>query len=90
MPLFCISSSLRLSIDLRVLPKNLVESDLNIDTGRMADYLPVDEWEQIGNNTLLYTDELLDSFDKKMENNACNTYAAKYQLINMKENYVQT
>lgn len=71
----------RLSIDFRFLAKDIIPSDLYLDTPRAENYLPMHSWNEIGTNFLAHTHNSLR--DPIIPDNTKNAYAAQLSLINL-------
>jgi hypothetical protein len=74
--------ALRLSIDFRFLSQEHVSSDVDIDTGRLANYVSFDEWCQLGEGRILVSDTRSDAPVSGGEMGAArNQYAASFRTI---------
>lgn len=56
----------RLSLEFRVLLKNLVDSDLYTQSGRLPDYLDYPDWLSLGTSRVLIQNEPLAEFNEKI------------------------
>lgn len=78
------SNKLRLSIDFRFIPYAKCPTDIEVDTERHKNYIPLGDWCEIGSNSLLYTDVTV--ADSHAENiGPRNAYAAEYNILELKK-----
>ncbi len=78
------AAGLRLSVDFRLLPKKLLDSDLKLKTPREADYLPRADWATCGESWLLHTNANASEFPfHETINKSSNMYAANFDRIDL-------
>jgi hypothetical protein len=79
------SPDLRLSIDFRFVPHDKCQTDIEVNTNRHKNYIPLKEWDVIGSSSLIYTNVTI--AESKAENiGPKNAYAADYVLRRIDDN----
>ena len=73
------SDSLRLSIDFRFLPNEMLASDALAPGTRLGNYLATEDWTDIGSGRILTTDQPLADYDGPDVANS-NDYPARFSI----------
>lgn len=72
-------SGCRLSLDFRFTTKYKSFTDVDIQPNRYENYIPYEQWKEIGKSKLLSTNLKLDEFEEY----GVNKYAGKYTIVNL-------
>lgn len=74
-------SGLRMSVNFAYTVENL-DSDIEVSEERMKEYIPINDWFNIGTDSVVYTDAPLVEY-KDSDKTPKNSYAGKYELIKL-------
>lgn len=67
----------RLSIDFRFLPWRSVETDVPIKTSRYENYIPVQQWREIGTDKILYSTNKMGEYNESHSDGYADLYHLK-------------